>query len=70
MVSTEYRSIEVYHRAADGWGLFRAFGPGDEVELPSIDLHFPLDLAYGRTDVPATPPEGRGILDNISDVAT
>ena len=65
MVSTDYQSIEVYHRAADGWGLFREYGPGDEVELSSIGVQFPLDSAYSRTDIPTAPPADRGTLGEI-----
>jgi Uma2 family endonuclease len=39
LVGTRYQRVEVYRRTADGWGLFHIYGPGDEVELTSIDMH-------------------------------
>jgi len=56
LVGTRYQRVEVYRRTADGWGLFHIYGPGDEVELTSIDMHFPVAGLYRRTDVPETPP--------------
>ncbi len=55
LVTTEYQSVEVNRRLDDGWGLFRAYGPGDEVELVSIGVRFPVAALYRRTDVPESP---------------
>ena len=57
LVATEYQSVEVHRRLEDGWGLYRAYGPGDEVELASVGARFPVAALYRRTDVPALPPE-------------
>ena len=52
LVATNRQAVEVYRRTADGWGTFQVYGPGDEVVLTSIDVHFPLAALYRRTDVP------------------
>jgi Uma2 family endonuclease len=56
LVGTRYQRVEVYRRTAEGWGLFRFYGPGDEVELTSLDVRFPVAALYRRTDVPETSP--------------
>ena len=60
LVATEYQAVEVYRRTAGGWDTYRAYGPGDDVELISIGVRFPVDALYKRTGVPATldVPEG------------
>ena len=57
LVGTEYQLVEVYRRTDVGWGLFSVYGPGDLVELTSIDVRFPVATLYQRTDVPEAPPE-------------
>ena len=56
LVGTEYQRVEVYRRTEQGWGLFHIYGPGDEVELMSIGVRFPLTALYRRTDVPESAP--------------
>jgi len=60
LVATRYQLVEVYHRTPDGWKEFQVYGPGDEIELKSIDVRFPLAALYRRTTVPETldTPEG------------
>jgi Uma2 family endonuclease len=57
LVGTRYQRVEVYRRTAEGWGLFRFYGPEDEIELTSIDVRLPVAALYRRTDVPLTAPE-------------
>lgn len=57
LVGTEYQRIEVFRRTDEGWGLYRIPGPGDEVELASIDVRLAVAALYRRTDVPLTPQE-------------
>ena len=52
LVSTEYQRGEVYRRTAEGWGLVHFYGPGDEVEMTSIGVRFPIAELYRLTDVP------------------
>jgi Uma2 family endonuclease len=57
LVNTESQLVEVYRRMDDGWGLFRMYGPRDEMELASIGARIPVSALYRRTDVPETLPE-------------
>jgi len=58
LVGTDYQSVEVFRRAAEGWGLFRAYGPGEVVGLESVGVQFSIEDVYADTDVPATLPDG------------
>ncbi len=51
LVSTRRQLIEVYCRTQEGW-LLHIYGPGDEIELTSIDVHLLLAAIYEGTDVP------------------
>ena len=57
LVATEYRRVEVYRRTTKGWGLFRFYGPPDDVELTSLGVRLPVAAIYHRRDVSETPPE-------------
>jgi Uma2 family endonuclease len=57
LIGTRYQRVEVYRRTEDGWGLFRFYGPQDEIELTSIQAQLPVASLYRRTDVPDQPPE-------------
>lgn len=37
--------------------MFHIYRPGDEVELTSINVRFPVTALYRRTNVPEAPPE-------------
>lgn len=51
LVATKYQAVEVLRRADSGWTL-HIFGSGEEIELPSIGVHFPLAALYKGTTVP------------------
>ena len=51
LIATKYQAVEVQRRAGDEWTL-HLFGPGDEIELVSIDVRFPLSILYRGTAVP------------------
>jgi len=51
LVSTKYQAVEVYRRTPEGWMLY-TYGPGDTIELMSINVSFPLAALYKYTDVP------------------
>ncbi len=59
IVATKYQSVEIYRRTPQGW-IYDAYGPGDEIELISLDIHFPLAALYRNSGVPETfgEPEG------------
>jgi Uma2 family endonuclease len=50
LISTRYQGVEVQRRLGSEWTL-HTFKPGDQVELTSINIHFPLDLLYRGTGV-------------------
>ncbi|HVB23366.1 MAG TPA: Uma2 family endonuclease [Ktedonobacteraceae bacterium] len=50
LISTRYQAIEVQRRTGDEWTI-HVFGPGDEIELTSIDVRFPLAMLYRGTTV-------------------
>ena len=56
-VKHEYQRVEVYRRTETGWDSFHIYGPADELELRSIDTHFPVAAIYRRTEVPEAPPD-------------
>ena len=51
LISTRYQAIEVQRRTGDEWTI-HVFGPGDEIELLSIDVCFPMAALYKGTAVP------------------
>jgi Uma2 family endonuclease len=53
LVNTKYQAVEVFHRSLKSWE-YQVYGPGDEVELASIGVCFPLAALYRHTTVPET----------------
>jgi Uma2 family endonuclease len=51
LIATKYQAVEIQRRAGEEWTL-HLFGPGDEIELVSIGVRFPLALLYRGTTVP------------------
>ena len=51
LIATKYQAVEVQRRAGDEWTL-HLFGPGDEIELASLGIRFPLSILYRGTSVP------------------
>ncbi len=51
LIPTRYQAVEVQRRTGDEWTI-HVFGPGDEIELASIDVRFPLAMLYRGTTVP------------------
>ena len=60
LVATRYQMVEVYRRTEQGWTAYQAYSPGDEIELTSLDVRFPLAALYRNAGV----PEG---IDDIAD---
>jgi Uma2 family endonuclease len=56
LIATKYQAVEVQRRSGDEWTL-HLFGPGDEIELASIGVRFPLAVLYRGTAVPKMPDE-------------
>lgn len=51
LIATRYQAIEVYRRTPQGWTSYQVYGPGDEIELTSLDVRFPFNTLYKNTDV-------------------
>jgi Uma2 family endonuclease len=52
LVSTKRQLVEVFRRTQEGWTAYHVYGPGDEIELTSLDMHLSLAALYELTDVP------------------
>lgn len=59
LVASQYQIVEVYHRMPQSWA-YDAYGPGDEIELLSLDIRLPVAALYRDAGVPETidDPEG------------
>ena len=51
LVNTKYQAVEIYRRLEDIW-TYQLFDPGQEVELVSLGLSFPVAAFYELTEVP------------------
>jgi Uma2 family endonuclease len=54
LVSTAYQAVEVYRRTPRGWTSYQPYGPGENIDLTSIDVHLPLAALYELSNVPET----------------
>lgn len=59
LVATRYQLVEVYRRLDVGWS-YDAYGPGDELELSSLDIRLSLAALYGNAGVVETINEPEG----------
>ncbi len=51
LVATKYQAGEVYRRTPQGWAIYQSYGPGDEIELMSLEIRFPLAALYKNAGV-------------------
>lgn len=53
LVSTQLQMVEVFRRHADGkmW-IYQQFGPGQKIELTSIDFTIAMEILYRLTGIP------------------
>ena len=58
LVNTRYPSIEVFRRAKNTFWAYHAFEPGEDVELASIGVRFPVADVYENVVFP--PDDGDG----------
>ena len=49
LVDSRSLRMEIYRKTEKKW-LYEAFQPEDEIELDSLDIHFPLMAAYGDVE--------------------
>ena len=52
LVDTQQQAVEVYRRQADTLWTLHPFGPGDQVELASLSLSFPIAALYENVELP------------------
>jgi Uma2 family endonuclease len=53
LISTQEQAVDVYRRASDNLWTLHPFGPGDEIELKSINVTIPLEALYENVTMPA-----------------
>jgi Uma2 family endonuclease len=60
IVATNYQTVEIYHRTPEQW-TYDAYGPGDVIEVMSLDLHILVDALYRNAGVAegTEEPEGK-----------
>ncbi|HLX39443.1 MAG TPA: Uma2 family endonuclease [Ktedonobacteraceae bacterium] len=56
LVDSRSLRVEIYRKMGKKW-LYEAFQPGDEIELASLDVHFPLMTAYEDVEFTVTEVE-------------
>lgn len=60
LVATRYQAVEVYRRTPQGWAIYQSYGSGDEIELTSLDVRFPLAALYKNAGVPEAKEDTEG----------
>ena len=60
LVATRYQAVEVHRRTSKGWTDAQYYEPGQEIELTSLDIHFPMDALYRGAGIPETIDEPEG----------
>ncbi len=60
MVARRYQAVEVYRRTLKGWTNIEFYEQGDEIELTSLDIHFPMEALYRGAGIPETIDEPEG----------
>jgi Uma2 family endonuclease len=50
LIDSRRKAVEVFHREGKKW-VISIFGPGDEVEIPSLDLQIPIEEIYEKTRI-------------------
>ena len=61
LVDTQRQAVEVYRRKTDTLWTLHPFGPGDQVELASLSLSFPIAALYENVVLPEDTPDDSAI---------
>lgn len=61
LIATNCQAVEVYRRSGEHWGTFETYGPGDTIELVSIQVRILMVTVYRRSGVPETLSGGEGV---------
>ena len=56
LVRTSRQVVEVYRRTVDNKWLLQLYGPEDEVEFVSLELHIPVSKIYEDVEFPTDTP--------------
>ncbi len=51
LIDTQRQAVEVYRRQSDTLWTLHPFGPGDQVELASLSLSFPISVIYENVEL-------------------
>lgn len=59
IVATKYQTVEIYRRTSESWA-YDAYGPGDVIEITSLDIRIPVAALYRNAGIPEgmDDPEG------------
>lgn len=52
LVDTQRQAVEVHRRASENLWTIHEFGPGDQVQLATLNLNLPIDAVYENVVVP------------------
>ncbi len=58
LIDTQRQTVEVYRRQSDTLWTLHPFGPGDQVELASLSLSFPIAALYEDVTLPEDITDG------------
>ena len=59
IIATKYQTVEIHHRTAQTW-TYDAYGPGDVIDIMSLDVRIPVVALYRNAGIPEgmDDPEG------------
>ncbi len=60
LIAIRYQAVEAHRRTSKGWTASQYYEPGDEIELTSLDIHFPMEVLYKGAGIPETIDEPEG----------
>lgn len=60
LVATKYQSVEIFRRTEMGWSIYQEYKPGDEIDLISLDVSFPVAAFYRNSGVSVAINEPEG----------
>ena len=57
LIDTQLQAVDVYRRAPPTLWTLHLFGPGDQVELASLNIAFPISALYENVTFPEDTPD-------------
>jgi Uma2 family endonuclease len=52
LVETQWQAVEIFRRASENLWTYHFFGPGEQVELASLGVSFPIAALYENVELP------------------